>query len=80
MGKPIPYTVQAELLHQISTITAHSDPSVSFADSSPYAGAPREVRSKICIAPTVSGSFPVSVAISIPGKRNKCIGTALIRY
>ena len=28
MGKPIPYTVQAKLLHQISTITAHSDPSV----------------------------------------------------
>ena len=37
MGKPIPYRVQAKLLHQISTITAYSDPSAS----SPYAGEPR---------------------------------------
>ena len=41
MGKPIPYRVQAKFLHQIRTITAYSDPSVSFADSSPYAGEPR---------------------------------------
>ena len=40
MGKPIPYRVQAKLLHQISTITAYSDPSASSADSSPYAGEP----------------------------------------
>ena len=41
MGKPIPYRVQAKFLHQISTITAYSDPSASSADSSPYAGEPR---------------------------------------
>ena len=68
MGKPIPYRVQAKLLHQIRTITAYSDPSVSSADSSPYAGEPMG-----------SGSFPVSSAISIPGKRNMRIGTVLIR-
>ena len=50
-----------------------SDPSVSFAASSPYAGEPMEVRSKICTALSGSGSFPVLSAASIPGKRNKCI-------
>ena len=44
MGKPVPYRVQAKFLHQISTITAYSDPSVSFAASSPYAGEPRGER------------------------------------
>ena len=33
--------VQRIILPQIRTITAYSDPSVSFADSSPYAGEPR---------------------------------------
>jgi hypothetical protein len=47
----------------------------SFAGAACAAG-----QAQIRIAPTVSGSFPVSAAISIPGKRNKCIGTALIRY
>ena len=41
-GKPVPYMVPAKILHQISTIAAYSDPSVSFADSSPYAGEPMQ--------------------------------------
>ena len=54
MGKPIPYRVQAKLLHQIRTITAYSDPSVSSADSSPYAGEPRGCRGVVgCAASPV---------------------------
>ena len=46
--------VQRIILPQIRTITAYSDPSVSFADSSPYAGEPRRCRAKICTASTGS--------------------------
>ena len=46
--------VQRIILPQIRTITAYSDPSVSFAASSPYAGEPRDALQKICTAPTGS--------------------------
>ena len=51
-----------------------SDPSVSFAASSPYAGEPRGA-AQICTSPTLSGSFPVSSAVSTPGTSNYRIGS-----
>ena len=65
--------MQAKLLHQIRTITAHSDPSVSFAASSPYAGEPRGSAAQNLLRVYGKRNAMVFTIAPIPGDRNKRI-------